>query len=85
MWKLAIPNPLQGKVAIKALLQGVKRELGNATTQKLPITLEILLQKKRKLDLASLLDSLHVLGCLSNRLSCNTSQILHVSAYIIST
>ena len=30
-----LPNPLQDNVWIKALLRGVKRELGNATTQKL--------------------------------------------------
>lgn len=61
--EVKLPNPLQDNVGIKALLRGVKRELGDTVVRKLPITPKILLEIKSQLNMERTLDIMFWAAC----------------------
>ena len=49
--EFSLPNPLQNNWVIRSLLHGIKRVKGGEISQKLPITLDILLRIRSRLNL----------------------------------
>ena len=57
-------NPLENNWYVTSILKGVKRVKGNKSTQKLPITLEILKLLAGKLDMSSSFDRVFWTACI---------------------
>ena len=55
--ELGLPNPLLGNWHVSSLLTGVKRVLGNAPQQKLPITFDVLRKLHNVLNLSCSVDA----------------------------
>ena len=58
------PNPMQDNFAIKCLLRGVRRELGDTVKRKLPITPDILAKIQQHLDFSNMKDIMFWAACL---------------------
>ena len=58
------PNPLEGNWYVSSILKGVRRVKGDVSTQKLPITLEILCKIFTKLNLSCSFDRCFWSACL---------------------
>lgn len=55
--EFGLPNPLRGNWHVSSLLTGVKRVLGNAPQEKLPITFDVLRKVHNVLNLSCSVDS----------------------------
>ena len=62
--EFSLPNPIQDNSVVKSLLQGIKRVKGGEVNQKLPITPEILLGIRSKLNLRHSFDASFWAVCL---------------------
>ena len=62
--EFSLPNPIQDNWVVKSLLQGIKRVKGGEINQKLPITPEILLGIRSKLNLRHSFDASFWAVCL---------------------